>query len=148
MTEVLGNLPAELKNKVFTYNSHPVADLFKKEMLPGMKACHKYMEALQEHFPNLTRSDMHVLVSDDYPEPSMKLLYNALFQDEHKSVSLLLLKRWKEALEPSGEELDPHFFFNFLTHFFRQHRKRWDKMSVDKFYQWTEENVELHFVDE
>ena len=115
MTEVLSNLATELNNKVFTYTSHPMADAFKKEMLPGMQACTRVMEALQEHFPNLTRRDMHVLVSEDNQQPSMKLLYCALFLDEHKDASLLVLKKWKEALAEAGEEVDPHWFFDFLT---------------------------------
>ena len=151
MAEVLSSLPPELKNQVFTYTSHPMAEAFKNEWLPGMQACNKCMEALQEHFPNLTRHDMHVQVSDDYPEPTMKLLYNALFQDEHKTVSLLLLQRFKEATEAAGaeEEMNAHWFFHFLTTFFREHRKKWEKqMSVEEFYQWTDENVTLAFLDD
>jgi len=152
MTEVLANLPAELKNKVFTYNSHPVADLFRKEVLPGMTACTMCMEALQEHFPNLTRRDMHVpvgeAVSEDYDQTCMSLLYCALFLDEHRTVSLLVLKKWKEALEAAGEEVDPHWFFHFLTTFFMQHNNKWENKPVAEFYQWVEENCEFSFVDE
>ena len=146
MAEVLKNLPPELKNKVFTYTSHPMADAFKKEMLPGMTKCTMCLEALQEHFPNLTRYDMHVLVGKK-SQPSMSLLYCALFQDEHKSVSLLVLSMWKEAMEPFGEQPDPHWFLEFLREFFKEHRKMWKKMSVDEFYQWVVENCTFHYTD-
>jgi hypothetical protein len=80
VAEVLANLPTELKNKVFTYTSHPVADLFKEEFLPGMLACDKLMEDLQEHFPNLTRRDMYVMSSEKQSKPDMALLWRVLQQ--------------------------------------------------------------------
>ena len=148
MVEVLQNLPTELKNKVFTYQCHPVAELFKKEALPRMRACHRCMEALQEFFPNLTKRDMFVVSSKtQMVRPNMLLLYDALFRDEHKDTSRMLVKKWQEALGEGGEELDPHFFFNFLTGFFLQHHKRWQNMTPSEFHEWVDENCEFHFDD-
>jgi len=148
MTEVLANLPAELKNKVFTYTSHPVADLFKKAFLPGMLACTKVMEGLQEHFPHLTFRDMHVVTSEKQSKLDMALLWCALFLDDHKTVNLNLLKKWKETLAEHSETVDPHWFFEFLTHFYMQHHSKWAHMSVQEFYDWVEENVEFHYLEE
>ena len=122
--------------------------MFKKEVLPGYQACTMVMEALQEHFPHLTRHDMHAMPRGGYDKPTMHLLYCALFKDEHKDASLLVLKKWKEVLAEAGEEVNPHWFFEFLTDFFKQHHKKWKKMTGEQFRQWVEDNCEFHFVDE
>jgi hypothetical protein len=146
MVEVLQNLPTELKNKVFTYQCHPVAELFKKDVLPELGACHKCFEDLNEFFPKLTRRGMSAVSNEDQGDrPNMLLLYGALFRDEHKDASRMLVKKWQDALSEGIEELDPHFFFNFLFAFFAQHHARWQNMSPSEFHEWVDENCKFLF---
>jgi len=139
MVEVLSNLPTELKNKVFTYTSHPVADAFQEDFLPGMNACAKVMEKLQTYFPQLTHKDMRV-ADEGADKPDMFLLYCALFLDEHRATALYCLLKWKEALAEQGEQVCPHWFFEFYTKFMMQHHERWKNMSVLEFHNWVEEH--------
>ena len=148
MVEVLANFPPELKNKVFGYQCHPVAELFKKEVLPGMKGCNRVMEDLKQYFPNLTPKDMRVYLDDWQKEPNMLLLYCALFRDEHKDTSQLVLNRWQAALADTSEKLDPHWFFDFLSTFFVQHESMWKNMTPSEFYEWVDEHCEFYFEDE
>jgi hypothetical protein len=147
MVEVLSNLPTELKNKVFSYTSHPVADLFREEFLPGMTACTKCMEDLQEYFPQLTRSDMHVLAKGS-DQPAMGLLHLALFEDEHRVVAFYCLLKWKEALHEQGEQVCPHWFFEFYTQFMMQHSEKWKSMPVLEFYEWVKEHCSFEYLED
>ena len=97
--------------------------------MPGLEGCNRVMEDLQQYFPNLTRRDMRAFLYDHQEQPNMLLLWSALFKDEHRFICLLVLFKWRQALEEAGEELDPQWFFEFLSSFFVQRRSNWKNMT-------------------
>ena len=113
-----------------------------------MEGFNRVMEDLKQYFPDLTPKDMRKFLYEEQGQPNMLLLYCALFRDEHKDTSQLVLKRWQEALADTNEELDPHWFFDFLSTFLVQHESKWKNMTPSEFYEWVDEHCEFHFEDE
>ncbi len=95
MTELLNNLPEELKTKVFLFQRHPVAELFAKRKEEGDKCMRKHLKELQEYFPHLEEEDMkRRKQSDKYP--GMCMFWVMLFRDPHQEVFRWVVSQLKE----------------------------------------------------
>ena len=56
--EIVPMLPEELKWKVFTYLSHPVADIMRYVHVEELNWMKIYLKQLQKYFPDLTYDDL------------------------------------------------------------------------------------------
>ena len=143
MTEVLTNLPAELKNKVFTYQRHPVAELFKTHALPGLLALDKMRDEMAEFFPDLTRGELMWTESKD-DVPHMFRLHFLLFEFPYKETCRHVYYQWKEVL-PVQEF--PVVFVKMLDQFLMTQKMRWKKMPPEEFLEWVKEHCVFSVTD-
>ena len=116
MTELLSNLPEELKSKVFTYQRHPVAELFMNRMEAGDKCMREHLKALQEYFPHLTEYDMKRKKESD-KWPGMCMLWVMLFHDPRKEVF-----RWvvRQLLDNTSVPDNAFLVLDFLRFFVKK----------------------------
>ena len=136
MTEVLNNLPEELKAKVFRFQRHPVAEVFMKRKEESDKCMHEHLKALQEYFPHLEEVDMKRKNKDD-KWPGMCMLWVMLFHDPRREVFRWVVCQLKENTSM------PHNAFlalDFLRFFVKKHKDDLYKRTPEEALQWCKEN--------
>jgi hypothetical protein len=137
MTELLSNLPEELKSKVFTFQRHPVAELYMKRKEEGDQCMRKHLAELKEYFPHLEEEDMKRRKKSDQ-WPGMCMFWVMLFRDPHKEVF-----RWvvSELKENTSMPQNAFLFFDFLRYFVKKHKDELFKRTPEEALEWCKENV-------
>ena len=119
--EIVPNLPEELKWKVFSYLSHPVADIMRNVHVEKLNWMKIYLKQLQKYFPEMTYDDLCPYYQGANAEYMTwyEELYECLYHSTYKEAFNLFFHKCAADFQTVGKKLTPLRFY-WACHFLQQ----------------------------